>query len=662
MAYLRGIGETNITEFRGSCQRLGDYGTPISNALYSQNVAFNPGQVSKRLGHSVGFTIVSDGGALTLVNWFYYSVGTPKIVVLYYTSSVGLKGYQTSGTPQFLSALIPVTGAAGASVVPTGERVYATFFNSTGRLASALNGWVYGVGIGYDPLFAAPIASTMAVTEPSAGVVTAGIHRIAYLPTTRNGFTTKLSPVISGVFSPTEFTAAGSKNLSIQISGALPSYMTGTAATLQMVMTPTTNLNRYYTVPGAVGLAANPVTLTIDIDDDDLVATGTDVTDQVNLLTCGSTTSTYDPPFTPSAIFSYSSRMGYVTVDTAGIPVVYFSNKNDFQHVTADQNAIYLEAHDKAVQGISLGGVCYIGSPFCFYSVTDSGDAPALWTPPQKVFGSVGILSPTCVSVDPSQTRALVASQQGLYLFRGGVFPELPISYNQKPDWDRIDWTKPTEVQVVEDQTNKRFLVLASLIADSTAEDAIAAAGTYQMSWNYTEGDTPDAVKYSIDPYTSYTPRSIAMILNATSFVLEPWTGPSTNGPVIRENNGLEANPYRDVDMSGVAAAIDAVYETSIVPGESASFQSTIHDFHGAHFRVQGAGGMTIRADGIDNVRSITPVKSPVALSATPGVEELVKWFLRTEQQTIRFGNAAVDEYFTVSLIRAYHTNAMPIR
>jgi hypothetical protein len=662
MAYLRGIGETNITEFRGSCQRLGDYGTPISNALYSQNVAFNPGQVAKRFGHSVGFTIVSDGGALTLVNWYYYSSGTPVIVVLYYTASVGLKGYQTSGTPQFLSALIPVTGAAGASVVPTGERIYATFFNSTGRLASALNGWVYGVGIGYDPLFAAPIASTMAIAETGAGAVTAGVHRICYLPTTRNGFTTKLSPVIAGVFSPSEFTSTGGQNLSVQISGALPAYMTGTAATVQLVMTPTTNLNRYYTVPGAVGLAANPVTLTIDIDDDDLVATGTDVTDQVNLLTCGSTTSTYDPPFTPSAIFAYSNRMGYVTTDTAGIPVVYISEKNDFQHVTADQNAVYLEAHDKPVQGISLGGVCYIGSPFCFYSITDSGDVPALWTPPQKVFGSVGILSPTCVSVDPSQTRALVASQQGLYLFRGGVFPELPISYNQKPDWDRIDWTKPTEVQVVEDQTNKRFLVLAPLVADSTAEEAIAAAGTYQMSWNYTEGDTPDAVKYSIDPYTSYQPRSMAMILNATSFVLEPWTGPATNGPVIRENSGHEANPYRDVDMSGVAEAIDAAYETAIVPGEDASFQATVHDFHGAHFRVQGVGDMTIRADGIDNIRSITPVRSPLALSLTPGVEELVKWFLRTEQQTIRFGNAAVDEYFTVSLVRAYHTDAMPIR
>jgi len=131
---------------------------------------------------------------------------------------------------------------------------------------------------------------------------------------------------------------------------------------------------------------------------------------------------------------------------------------------------------------------------------------------------------------------------------------------------------------------------------------------------------------------------------------------------VIRENDGSEANPYRDVDMSGVAVAINSAYETAVIPGEDGSYQATVHDFHGAHFRVLGVGSLDIRADGIDNIRSVTPARSPLALSLTPGVEELVKWFLRTEQQTIRFGNDTADEYFTVSLIRAYHTGAMPIR
>lgn len=656
-----GCRETDVSEFRGSQQRLGDYGTPLSNALFSQNVAYNPGQVSKRLGHSTAFTIVSDGAALTLANWYFFFGSTPSFVALFYTSATGVKGYQLSPSPGFTSAFIPITGAAGASLVPTGMRLYAAFYDSTGRAyAGSGPGSVYGWNIGYDPLFAAPMASTIITAEPGSGVVTAGVHRIAYLPTTRNGFTTKTSPVIGGLFTPTTFTASGSKNCAVQINGTVPSYMV--TGSVQLVMTTATNLNKYYTVPGATGTATNGVIVTFDIDDDDLAALGTDVTDQVNILTCSSTTAPYGPPFVPTAIFPYSNRMGYVTIDAFSVPVVYMSDKNDFQRVTADQNGIYLEAHDKPVQGISLGGVCYIGSPFCFYSCTDSGDVPVDWTPPQKVFGSVGILSPTCVSVDPSQTRALIASQQGLYLFRGGVFPELPISYFQKPDWDRIDWTKPTEVQVAEDQTKKKFIVLAPLLADSEAEPTIAAAATYEMSWDYTEGDTPDRVKYSINPYTSYTPRSLAMIINPTNFILEAWTGPSINGPVIRENNGSEAQPYRDVNMSGEGVAINAIYETSIVPGEEGGEGATVHDYHGAHFRVIGDGNMTIRADGIDNVRTITPIRSPLALSETPGIEELVKWFLRTEQESIRVGNAIVDEWFSLSLIRAYWTNAMPIR
>ncbi len=659
MAY-QSTNELDLSQFNGSQQRLGDYGTGPNNALFSQNTSFNPGQVSKRLGHSVAFTIVSDGAALTLANWYFFFGATPAIVALFYTATTGIKGWQLT-VGGFTGNLIPITGAAGASMVPTGMRLYAAFYDSTGRYAGG-NGVasIYGWNIGYDPLFAAPMASTMIVAETGAGVVTAGVHKIAYLPTTRNGFTTKTSPVIAGVFTPTSFTSTGSKNLAVQVNGVPPTYMTG--GSLQIVMTPVTNPNKFFTVPGATGLSSNGVIITFDIDDDDLQALGTDVTDQVNILTNTSTTAPYNPPFLPSAIFPYSNRMGYCTIDAASVPVVYMSDKNDFQRVTADQNGIYLEAHDKPVQGVSLGGVCYIGSPFCFYSCTDSGDAPVNWTPPQKVFGSVGILSPTCVSVDPSQTRALIASQQGLYLFRGGVFPELPISYNQKPDWDRIDWTRPTEVQVVEDQTKKKFIVIAPLVADLSADTDIAGAGTYEMSWDYTEGDEPFTVKYSINPYSSYQPRSLALIINYPNFILEAWTGPAGNGPVIRENDGSEAHPYRDVDMSGDAAAIAAYYETSIVPGETKGNRATIHDFHGAHFRVQGVGNMEIQANGIDNQVTKVPTRSPLPLSETPGEEELVKWFLRNEQQSIRFGNAIVDEWFTVSLIRAYWTNAMQMR
>ncbi len=429
-------------------------------------------------------------------------------------------------------------------------------------------------------------------------------------------------------------------------------------------MTTTTNLNRYYAVPGAIVSAflGPPATIVADISDDDLTATGTDVTDYQNLLTNTLTVAPWGPPFVPSAIFTYSSRMGYITIDSSNVPVVYISNQNDFQHIAADQNAIYLDALDKPVQGFSLGGLCYIGTPFAFYSCSDNGDFPVTWTPPQKVFGSVGILSPTCVAVNPSQTRALIASEAGFYLFQGGIFPALPLSYYQQPDWQRIDWTKPTQVQVADDQTNKRFIVLAPMLADALGTNT-SAAGTYELTWDYTEGDTPQTVKYSINSYTAFAPSAVTIVQNVTNFISEPWTAPSAQGVVIRQSNGLDTNPYRDLNTAGdTPEPIQFLYETALVPGNKGGVQATVHDYQGAHFRVTGSGNMSIQANGIDGVITKVPARSPIALSLTPGQEELVKWFLRSEQQSIQVGTDGVDEFANISLIRVYWMNSLAQR
>lgn len=658
MAY-QNTRETDIDLFQGALPRLGDYGIPLANGIYSQNAAYVHGQVSTRLGHSLGFTVqAGDGAVKNLYNWFFYFGSSPNSVVMYYAPAVGLRGYQQGFG--ITSVFIAVTGAAGSVMIGAGERLYAAFYDATGKLATAV-GHVYVWNGADDALFGAPLPATLVATEPGAGVVTAGTRNIGFLPTTRTGFSTRLSPVVADVFTPIQFTSTGSKNLSVAITvSPLPSYMQP-PGTFQLVMTTTTNLNRYYAVPGAIvsSFLGPPATIVADISDDDLTATGTDVTDYQNLLTNTLTVSPWGPPFVPSAIFTYSSRMGYVTIDSSNVPVVYISNKNDFQHIAADQNAIYLDALDKPVQGFSLGGLCYIGTPFAFYSCSDNGDFPVTWTPPQKVFGSVGILSPTCVAVNPAQTRALIASEAGFYLFQGGIFPALPLSYYQQPDWLRIDWTKPTQVQVADDQVNKRFIVLAPLLADLLGTNT-SAAGTYEMTWDYTEGDTPQTVKYSINSYAAYAPAAITIVQNVVNSTSEPWTAPSAQGVVIRQNNGLETNPYRDLNTAGdTPESIQFLYETSLVPGDKGGNRATVHDFHGAHFRVTGAGNMSIQANGIDSVITKVPVRSPIALSLTPGIEELVKWFLRSEQQSIQIGTNGVDEFVSVSLIRAYWTNSL---
>jgi len=728
MALFPGVAQKIINVWNGSNLRLDDYAVPDGNALLSCNATFIHGSVGTRLGHSVVFTDSAHGAVTSMYHWFFVLPGSPAqqlSILMYYAPSTGLLGWEQYPTPGFTSFSIPTTGAAGASCVGTGLRLYAAFYDAGGKLSSH-SGQVYGYNVGLDNLFAAPIQNAIAAAETGAGLCTAGAHRIGYIFTTRNGYTGKLCPVDSGgKFTPITFTSTGSKNIQLTISGALPGagYL-GSPATFQIVMATVANPNTYYAVPGAVGNCANPTVITISISDFDLAATGTDLSQNQNLLasSVGGT-----PPFFPSNIFTYSSRMAYVTIDGAGFPVTYFSEQNAFQYITADQHGIYLEGNAQAIVGFSLRGVCYLGTQTAFYSIEDSGDVPVKWTPAQKVDGSIGVLSPTCITVNPSLGYAAIAADRGFYIFQGGIFPALPLSYYQQPDWGRINWMIPTQVQVVDDQLNKRFIVIAPLntqvasavsagvniwtitttdkphlypqsiavMINELGPGVIAVTGpntflfasvsqpvvgatirpqssTHQLTWDYTEGDTPETIKYSLNSMGSsqatgfgYSPGAVAVVQNLPKALQEVWYAPyneSFGGAFIRQNDGTELLPYRDVTMDGVTpTAINLIYETNLTPG-LADGSMTMHFFHGMHFRAFGVGGLSFLANGLDGSPSVVPAQSPLTISQTPGQEYLVTWFLMSEQQSIRFSTNAVDQWAEMSLIRAYYTETFAMR
>lgn len=651
--FLPGVPSTVIDEFQGAITRLDEYSVPLSNGFYSLNVGYVHGEVSTRYGHSVVFA-QTDGAITVLTNWVLYGAAALSIVV-YYAPSVGVRGY-IQGVATFFDMML-VTGAAGSVLVTDGNRMYGAFYDSTGKAGFA-GGQVFGKGVGADPLFAAPLATVPTVSETGSGLVTAGVHRIGYLVTTRNGFTTNLSPATGSplAFVPVAFTSSGGKNLQVVIAGPIPATYVGTN-NVQIVMTTAANLDRYFTVPGAVANLdiVTGATITLSITDDDLAATGTDVTTQIGLLTNQSPTAPYLPPFNPWAIFTYSSRMCYCSVSG-----VYISDKNDYQHITADQNLIVLDGLAQPIQGFSMRGVAYIGTQFGFFSTEDNGDVPTTWTPPQKVDGSVGILSPTCMAVNQAAGYAAIASERGLYIFQGGVFQDLPISYYQQSDWSRIDWSKPTQVQVVDDRLNKRIIVQAPLLSDSNGTPS-SGAGTYQMTWDYTEGQTPETAKYSIDMFASYSSGAMGVIQNLTNSLTEVWYAPTTNGDIIRQNDGSETNPYRDVSTTGTAAAIQSLYQTSNIPGAEDPVK-VVNFYHGAKFRVCGSGNMSLLVSGVDGTLTTTPAASPIALATAPGKEIMVKWFLMSEQASISFGTNAVDQYFIMARIEAGYTNAMPQR
>ena len=711
--------------FNGANLKQDAYQVPPSNALYAQNYSFVAGQFSTRYGHSA-VVAQADGAVPSLANWYFLFGTTPVSVLAYFTPTIGavaatpgIRTLNLSGNT--VATIMTTTGSpAGASMVTDAQRIFAAFYDATGRQGTA-GGQIYGWNVGADPLFYHPITNVPTASETGTGVCTAGMHRIGFLLQTRNGYTTALCPVNSGgVFAPIEFTSTGNHNIQVSIPGPFDANISG--GSIQIVMATVANPNQYFAVPGAIeqGAIANPTIITISINDADLAATGTDSTSYQDLLTC-SVSGT--PPFLPSAIFAYSSRIGYVSVDSDGFPVVYMSDQNNDQYVTADQHGIYFDGSVQPIQGFSLRGVCYIFSQHSLYSTSDNGDVPVTWTPPQKVDGSIGILAPDCVTTNPAQGYAIVASDRGAYIFQGGLFPPLPFSYNQQSDWQRINWAVATTVKVLDDQLNKRVVIVAPLTTTVTAASntnpiqittgndphlyqtgvsvlisgvggntaangtfAITVTGsntftipatgngaytsggtvapqtaTHRMTWDYTEGEDFQTMKYSLNSMGVYLTGSAATVQNPATYLNEIWYGPSVAGYFIRSNDGTEQFPYRDVDVNGNPGAISRIYQTSLAPGadDPNGPGVLIHDFHGAFFRMKGTSQLAIVCLGLDGTTQVTPVLSPIQLSPTPGQEYLLGWWLRSEQASVLVGSSQIDTYETVALIRMQYTNTL---
>ena len=481
MAYFPGnTNEIDITQFQGSAQACDPYALDLAHGLYSQNCDFviGPGsspliQVATRRGASQVVQIPSgDGGVLSMFPWYINLAGVQDCYAVYYATAVGAKAY-SQRTASFLS-LIATTGAKYLSFATDGIRGYFAFGDASGRFSSN-SGYIYNANTTKsDALFAPPLSDSVitltATVAVAAGVVTAGVHRFALLYTTRNGYSGPLSPFShsTAIFSPIAYTAAdGAHQVLVNIDWlSIPSYMYP-GGFVQVVMTTAANPSEYYTVPGAiipVPAAPGNTSTFVNITDGDLTVTGTNVTQQQNLLT-SSLSGT--PPFYPSAVFAYSSRMAYVTLDSAGFPVVYFSDPSSYQSLTAAFHGIYLEGKQIPVQGCSIGQVCYIATLSALYSCSDNGGYPVSWTPPQRVDGSVGILAPSCLL--SSAGRILLASEKGLFSYRGGTFPQIPLSYWQAPDWNRINWNAPTQVSVVDDSFDRVIRVVAPLKVQVTA-------------------------------------------------------------------------------------------------------------------------------------------------------------------------------------------------
>lgn len=615
------FSKTLNKDFSGAMLLPDPTSVPLKNALQSQNVQFGPNKVGTRLGFSLAFATTDSVGAM--FNWIS-SLG--NLLLWYRTSDRSVRLLDVDVAISSSTVIAGDLIGYAATFAEAGARLFLSFFTAAGLGASGARVLTYQApNFVSDLAFRPPITYVPpAPTQPGAGTVTAGLHNLGYRIESRSGFVGRLSPD-SGVgpfpsdtsFTPVQFTASGSKYLSWTLTTTWPAD----AINVYAVMTPVSNPADYRLIPGAVqavtGGSTSAITFVIDISDGLLSANGAESNDAALLMT---NSVANVPQVLPSEVFTHGNRMVYLVEipDAVGNMVSAFliSDVGKYQSINAERSLVQLPGLKKAVKGISLDGVLYMFGPQWTYQTIDSGGDPRSWPTPKLVDGRRGTLSVRGVEVAPSGTYAWVASQDGLYFFPG-VFPALPISYYQQPVWDRIDWNTPNAVIVRDDPSVKKVYVKAALGAALEVEEVSDEAGTYLLTWDYTNGYEPEKVRFSFDFLQSYSIGAIEVVKNglpgsvtAAAQSKELWLGSSNAEGILRRNTLEDAVPYFDNSFP-----VFATYETALYPPASNSGEVLQH--HGADYRLTGSGTLQITAYELDHAQSFE--EEIVDLDAAPG-------------------------------------------
>lgn len=648
-----------VDDFPGPALLLDE--RPNKSALLARNVEYLPGQVATRAGFPRAFTSASGAVAITtLYNWI--QSGLNRLIYLWGGTDVNSRDL-TTGVEDTILVGVPGTTKA-MSNAQGGPRLFMAFYDNMGNGTTQGRVWdgLFTSGNAeVDKLFQRPLKPatemTIGVVEGGIGNISQGLHNVAVIFTTRNGYTQQPSPSsgpgLTGV-APATITAVGGSQLTVTITpvGNWPAWLRAGMINVQVIMTPVVNPSRYFFVPGATASVAGgfnaPVSIVVDIDDVTLQAdTGLDVlgAGYFDLLEMAFDDS---GPFFPSVVLEFNNRLVYITqiFDSdlvQKVTIAYISDQYNYQSISADQSSISLPGFRQMVTGFPLGNVIYWLGPHWTYASADNTGKPVTWAPPQLVDGRIGTFSPRGVDVNVSKRIAWVADKSGLYPFTG-YYPLRPTSYYQTPDWNRINWAVAPAgmVQVKDHPPKTRVVVMVPLDGATTP--------THLMTFDYTNGITPEEIKYSLDPIGGgYLPGAIEVTQNNSTKQTELWVSPTAaTGIVLRQAAGV---------FNDNGAGIDSRYQCRPSPDPSPSPLRVI----GAHFRAKGSGNLNVTSFPFD--QNYSKVLGAIALAAAPGLEPFRFIDQQADSVSLLFDNGAVpDAYFILSRIRLYYNQWAAMR
>lgn len=668
MSFLTDFKHSDITSFSGPNLLIDEEDVREPQCLAAKNIEFIDSQVR---APRRGFTQVWNPDKILRVMYNWLQSNYNRLIYLNSDNQVISRDLSSGAESVFITAV----SAVGMAFAQAGYRLYMSFFDAAGfgtQSAEVWDGTFTSGTPNVDPVFPPPPDVTVfsggdnwgAFSEPGAGSVSPGKHYYALIFNTWNGYQMAPGPLDSLVFTPRSFVSAGAKNLQLTVSpsGNWPAIL----YSVQLAMTTAQNPNRWFLLPSTNGggptvfnptrgFGSSSFTFTIDIDDVTLTGGGpTEITNTLFNLYYGSTQ--------PHCILAYNNRNIYIT-RMAGFPVgsvvatIMVSNPFAPQYVTANLHFLNLPEFRDAVTGFVLGTVLFILGPSWTYAFTDNGQVPVKWAPPRLVSGAVGSTFIHGVSHNQDLGYAWVADHSGLYFFTGSVYPRVPASYWQTPDWNRINFNAPAgQMKVIEVVDDRLVLVKAPL--DGATE------ANYIMAWDYTDGTDANKIKYcglwSLAPFPGI--GDIEIVQAYTTRIKQLWISRGdANGQVVRrktieDGDATATNPaplYDDLTQ-GIDGSYEMLATAPLMRGGKAPTGPYMQI--GIEARLRGAGQINITGYSFDEGRE-TPLAPILAseISMRPGQRFVRLVDEQTEVMSYSFDNGAVANAFLyLAALRCY--------
>lgn len=452
----------------------------------------------------------------------------------------------------------------------------------------------------------------------------------------------------SGVVTGTFQVAAGVVAASVTTDGVhavdLGNIPLGPAGTKRRIILATrADEQEFFFVPNVPGSLSElndntTTTTTINFDDTDLVDSADYLFDILEQIPGG------------AGMCKYRNRLVLVGPYLAGIDErALLSNINDFETFSWVSGYVQVQNERDSNDLMScyvLRDTLYLAKFVGTFAVEDNGNEPSTWKPTiiDAVVGSYhhGLSNFTETQSAPDTGDIiLVASRSGLYLF-DGVFRRPELSWKIQSLWDRINHDQFGRVTVSQDPWRHRIYLAVPLDG--------ATDPTHVLVCDYTDGRTPEAVRWSIFQFHK-NPSCIGMVYfggleSTVSYTLKV-------GSI--DAGSLYLYTLKEGQKSDDGSIIDSYY----TPGYYAF--GGVGCFKLLHFRAWGVGRLVMTISGLDGTGSYSPPY--LSLTATPGRELDRQINFTNEKMALRVrSNNALNDYMILDRIDVWGNKLWPIR